>query len=258
MAGAVVFSGVGLGILFAANIVPWLTTVSVSWAWIAQGVLCLVLGGATWWAWPGRRRSPVASQASEDAPAGRGLSLVVMLVVVAYGLQSVGYVPHTLFWVDFLAREQGHGTGFASVQWSIFAVGAIIGPFFSGWFAGRIGWYGALLVSVTLMSGAVLLSSVAEAFLLVSLCSLVVGAMVPGLVSMTSGYLAQLVPLEQHQRAWGWATTSFALAQAVGGYALAGVFGIVDTYPPVFVIGGVSLALGLLVTAVTGSARMRV
>ena len=259
MAGAMVFSGVGLGILFAANIVPWLTAVSVSWAWAAQGALCLVLAGATWWAWPGKQASPAAaSPASEGARAGRGLSLVVLLVVVGYGLQSVGYVPHTLFWVDFLAREQGHGTGFASVQWSIFALGAIIGPFFSGWFAGRIGWYGALLVSVTLMAGAVLLSSVAEAFLLVSLCSLVVGAMVPGLVSMTSGYLAQLVPLAQHQRAWGWATTSFALAQAVGGYALAGVFGVVGTYPPVFVIGGISLALGLVVTALTGSGRLRV
>ena len=257
MAGAMVFSGAGLGILFAASIVPWLTTVSVSWAWAAQGVLCLALGGATWWAWPGRQRSPASSPTTEGAPAARGMSLVVLLVVVAYGLQSVGYVPHTLFWVDFLAREQGHGKGFASVQWSIFAVGAIAGPFFSGWFAGRIGWYGALLVSVSLMSGAVLLSSVAEAFLLVSLCSLVVGAMVPGLVSMTSGYLAQLVPLDQHQRAWGWATTSFALAQAVGGYALAGVFGVVGTYPPVFVIGGVFLALGLVLTAVTGLGRMR-
>ena len=253
LAGAIVFGGVGVGILFSANVVPWLTTVSISWAWVSLGVLCLLLTAATWGAWRGVSTAASASpaQATQAASsASAALPLAVMLVVVGYGLQSVGYVPHTLFWVDFLAREQGLGMGFASVQWSIFALGAIAGPFLAGWVAARLGWYSALLLSVAFMAAAVLGSSVADTLWLASLCSFVVGAMVPGLVSMTSGYLSQLVPLEEHRRAWGWATTSFALAQAVGGYALAAVFGHVGSYPPVFIIGGASLVLGLVVTLV--------
>ncbi len=254
LAGAIVFSGAGVGVLCSATVVPWLTTLSVSWAWVSLGVVCLVLTLATWPAW--RTESPASGgAAAQPLPPMRVVPLAVILVVIGYGLQSVGYVPHTLFWVDFLAREQGLGTAFASVQWSVFALGAIAGPFMAGWVAARLGWYPALLLAVALMSAALFLSSVADALLLASLCSFVVGAMVPGLVSLTSGYLSQLVPLEQHRRAWGWATASFALAQAVGGYALAGVFGWLGSYPPVFIIGGVSLALGLAVTALTRFGR---
>ncbi|MCC5811726.1 MAG: YbfB/YjiJ family MFS transporter [Ectothiorhodospiraceae bacterium] len=254
LAGAIVFSGAGVGVLFSANVVPWLTALSVSWAWLAMGLLCLGLMLATWRAWEAEAAAGKASTAQLLAPVG-ALPLAVLLVVVGYGLQSVGYVPHTLFWVDFLAREQGLGAAFASVQWSLFALGAIAGPFLAGWVAARLGWYPALLLAVALMTVALLLSSVADTLLLASLCSFVVGAMVPGLVSLTSGYLSQLVPLEEHRRAWGWATASFALAQAVGGYALAGVFGWVGSYPPVFIIGGVSLFLGFIVAALSRFGR---
>ncbi len=254
LAGAIVFSGAGLGVLFSANVVPWLTTLSVSWAWLAMGVLCLLLSLATWRAWQ-EDAGAGGGAVAQPLPPMRAVPVAVMLVVVAYGLQSVGYVPHTLFWVDFLAREQGLGTAFASFQWSVFALGAIAGPFMSGWVAARLGWYPALLLAVALMSVALFLSSVADALLLASVCSFVVGAMVPGLVSLTSGYLSQLVPLQEHRRAWGWATASFALAQAVGGYALAGVFGWLGSYPPVFIIGGLSLALGFLVAALSRFGR---
>ncbi len=256
LAGAIVFSGAGIGVLFSANVVPWLTTLSVGWAWVAMGLLCLALTLATWRAWS-TDAAAAAGSVAQPLPPLRAVPLAVLLVVVGYGLQSVGYVPHTLFWVDFLAREQGLGAAFASVQWSIFALGAIAGPFMAGAVAARLGWYPALLLAVALMASALLLSSVADTLLLASLCSFVVGAMVPGLVSLTSGYLSQLVPLEEHRRAWGWATASFALAQAVGGYALAGVFGWLGSYPPVFIIGGISLTLGLLVAALSRFGRSR-
>lgn len=256
LAGAIVFSGAGVGVLFAANVVPWLTVLSVSWAWIAMGMLCLVLTLATWAAWRVDEAARATAAAAQPLPPMRAVPLAVLLVVVGYGLQSVGYVPHTLFWVDFLAREQGLGTAFASVQWSVLALGAIAGPFMSGWVAARLGWYPALLLAVALMSSALFLSSVADALLLASLCSFIVGAMIPGLVSLTSGYLSQLVPLQEHRRAWGWATASFALAQAVGGYALAGVFGWLGSYPPVFIIGGLSLALGFVVAALSRFGRV--
>lgn len=247
MAGALVFSGVGFGVLFAANAVPWLGALSVGWGWASQGLLCLLLTLATWRGWRGLPAT--GGQAGAGASAGKALPFAALLVVVGYGLQSVGYVPHTLFWVDFLAREQDLGTVFASAQWSVFAAGAIAGPVLSGWVAGRIGWYGALMLAVALMAVAVPLSSIADTVILASLCSFIAGAMIPGLVSLTSGYLSRLVPLDQHRRAWGWATTSFALAQAVGGYALAAVFGYAGSYQPVFLIGGAFLLCGLAVAA---------
>lgn len=249
MAGAIVFSGSGVGVLGAATLVPWLVGFSLGWAWLALGALSLVLTVATWRAW--RMEEPAAPQSVETGERGGspGLPVAVLLVVAAYTVDAVGYVPHALFWVDFLAREQSLGMAFASTQWGIFAVGGICGTFITGWMAHRLGWYGALLTAMLAMAGAVGASGLAQGFLLASLCSFLVGAMAPGIVSLTSGYLAHLVPLSVHRRAWGWATAGFAVCQAVAAYGMAGLFDWLGAYRPLFFIGAAGLLAGLAVVA---------
>lgn len=251
LAGAIVFSGSGVGVLGAATLVPWLVGISLGWAWFALGAVALVLTVATWRAW--REDEPAASFSGDGAAAdsGRGLPVAVLLVVAAYTVDAVGYVPHALFWVDFLAREQGLGMAFASTQWGVFAVGGICGTFITGWMAQRLGWYGALLTAVVIMAAAVGASGLARGLVVASLCSFLVGAMAPGIVSLTSGYLAHLVPLSVHRRAWGWATAGFAVAQAVAAYGMAGLFDWLGAYRPLFFLGGAGLLVGLATVAVS-------
>ncbi|MBA1145796.1 YbfB/YjiJ family MFS transporter [Ectothiorhodospiraceae bacterium WFHF3C12] len=251
MAGAIVFSGSGVGVLGSATLVPWLVGVSLGWAWFALGALALALTVVTWPAWRDDRPIAAETASSQTAAAGQGLPIAVLLVVAAYSVEALGYVPHALFWVDFLAREQGLGMAFASTQWGVFAIGGICGSFLTGWMAHRLGWYGALVAATLIMAAAVGASGLARGFVVASLCSFFVGAMAPGIVSLTSGYLAHLVPLSVHRRAWGWATAAFAVSQAVAAYGMAGLFDWLGAYQPLFFLGAAGLVLGLAIVALS-------
>jgi hypothetical protein len=78
------------------------------------------------------------------------------------------------------------------------------------------------------------------------LSSVLVGLLIPGTVALTSGSLIELVPAERQQQAWGWATLSFALLQAVAGYGMSWAYVVLDSYRPLFAMA----ASALLVAAV--------
>ena len=64
----------------------------------------------------------------------------VVLVFLAYTCDAFGFVPHTVFWVDYLDRELHLGAGYASMQWAFFGLGAIAGPLAAAFCASRWGW----------------------------------------------------------------------------------------------------------------------
>lgn len=252
MVGACVFSGIGLGILAALAVIPWLLTLGVGWAWLSLGLISLLLSLASWRRWSSRRVTPPSVPLAGGAA---GIPVAAFLVILAYSLDAFGFVPHTLFWVDFIAREQGFGMGVASVQWALFAIGAICGPFLAGWLASRAGWFRALLAVALVKVVAMFLSAVPGNLVLISLCSLLAGAMAPALVSLTSGYLASLVAAGSHRRVWGWATAAFALSQAVAGQGMAALYAHLGGYPPLFVAGGIALLGGAVTVLLTRLVR---
>jgi hypothetical protein len=109
------------------------------------------------------------------------------VVVAAYALDALGFVPHTVFWVDFLAREVRLGNGEASFQRGLFGLGAVLGPLLASFFARRLGWHSALSLAFLAKATAVAIPLSSVAAVGRSLSSLVVGALVPAVVALTSG-----------------------------------------------------------------------
>lgn len=244
--GALVFTGIGVGALLSATVVPVLLTIGPTAAWLALSVVCLLAGlicdrALTWL--PARREPPPGAAAG---PAGPARSAVVVLVIAAYALDAVGFVPHTVFWVDYLAREAGLGTGAASLQWALFGVGAILGPLLAGVAVRHLGWHRSLCLAYVIKAAAVAIPLISVAVLPRSLSSLLVGAMIPGIVALTSGRLAELVGAHDHKRVWGQATAAFAVAQALSGYGMSGLYDQVHTYGPLFALGSAVLAAGFV------------
>ena len=61
----------------------------------------------------------------------------MVLVFMAYTCDAFGFVPHTVFWVDYLDRELHLGATYASTQWAFFGLGAIAGPLCAAFCATR-------------------------------------------------------------------------------------------------------------------------
>lgn len=244
--GPLVFCGVGLGALLSATLLPVLIRVDVMWSWLTLGGLALLAGIACDY---GLVRLPAAAAPVASSPVGAApavLSTTVVLIMLAYAMDAAGFIPHTVFWVDYLAREQAQGARPAALQWAIFGAGAIVGPLLAGALAQRLGWHRSLAIGYLLKSLAIALPFFVVGLISNSVSSFLVGAMVPGLVALTSGRLAELGGLAQHKRLWGYATAVFAIMQAASGYAMSSLYAVLGSYQPLFALGGGLLGVGLL------------
>ncbi|MBT2785516.1 YbfB/YjiJ family MFS transporter [Halomonas sp. ISL-106] len=257
--GAMVFTGIGLGALLSAFIVPVLLELSLTVTWGTLGLLCIAAGLLGDWGVnhlhvaPPLATSPTVNSQKEVA----GVKLVVLLVIGAYALDAVGFVPHTVFWVDYLARENALGNHAASLQWGIFGLGAVCGPLMVGALAHRVGWHRGLAIAFVAKAATVSLPVFSLALLSQSISSFMVGAMIPGIVALTSGRLAELVGPTAHKKLWGQATAAFAAAQALAGYAMSALYGAWGTYAPLFAISGFMLAVGFLLVLLSRGVQQR-
>ncbi|MES1946152.1 major facilitator family transporter [Salinisphaera sp. C84B14] len=158
----------------------------------------------------------------------------------------MGFVPHTLFWVDYIARELGEGLATGSGYWVVFGLGAMCGPVVAGALAARLRFKPALALALTVKTIAVCLPVLSTGWLALGLSSFLVGMLVPGVVTLTSGTLSTLVAPERQQQVWGWATLGFALTQAVAAYGMSWGYEQLGSYRPLFAIAAVALALASL------------
>nr|WP_240513134.1 YbfB/YjiJ family MFS transporter [Halomonas campaniensis] len=257
--GAMVFTGIGLGALLSASIVPMLLELSLTVTWGTLGLLCIAVGLLGDWGVNHLSvASPSAASSSANSQKGvAGVKLVVWLVIGAYALDAVGFVPHTVFWVDYLARENALGNHAASLQWGIFGLGAVCGPLMVGALAHRVGWHRGLAIAFVAKAAAVSLPVFSLALLSQSVSSFMVGAMIPGIVALTSGRIAELVGPTAHKKLWGQATAAFAAAQALAGYAMSALYGAWETYAPLFAISGFMLAAGFLLVLLSRGVQQR-
>ncbi|MBX6369472.1 MAG: YbfB/YjiJ family MFS transporter, partial [Rhodospirillales bacterium] len=84
----------------------------------------------------------------------------------------------------------------------------------------------------------------APAALLVSI--IVVGALSPGIASLVSARLAEMVAPGEHAARWGRATLIFSIAQAGGAAVMSAAFAMLGSYLPLYAAGALLLACGAI------------
>lgn len=254
--GTLMFTGIGIGALLSATVIPLLVQTSLVFTWIVLAVMAII---ATWvndrslLKLKNVKPITIPQLSVENNPVPLGFNIVVLCVLIAYAFDALGFIPHTIYWADFLSREQGLGTNVASVQWALFGLGAMCGPFIARYGAQNFGWSKTLSLAYLAKSIAIILPVIFIQYssfdtLKYSISSFIVGAMVPGIVALTSGRIAELVGPVQHKKYWGWATAIFALAQAISGYGMSGLYDYFESYHWLFFIASAFMAMGLLLS----------
>jgi predicted MFS family arabinose efflux permease len=128
-------------------------------------------------------------------------------------------------------------------------IGAVAGPMVTGYLADRIGFARALRLALAVQAVAVALPAVVLGVAWLTVSSLVVGAMVPGIVPLVLGRVHELARDEPSRRTgWSYATTAFALGQAAAAYGFSFLFARSDDgYALLFGLGAAVLALALVI-----------
>lgn len=231
--GALVFTGIGLGALLSASVVPMLLEISLMAAWATLGLLCIAAGilcdrGLTRLATPSLPPSEEAKGQGENA----GTAMIVPLVIGAYALDAVGFVPHTVFWVDYLSRENTLGHHAASLQWGI------CGPLIASTMAQWVGWHHGLALAFLAKATAVMLPFQSIDFLVRGWCH---------------DPLYRCSDLRPPRRAGRPVRAQETLGQGdcrlrrragIAGYGMSALYDLWGSYAPLFAIGGFLLAGG--------------
>lgn len=165
-------------------------------------------------------------------PIGQAMS--VALLLVAYALNAVGYLPHTLFWVDYIVRELHQSVTVGGFFWAAFGIGAASGPFITGAIADRYGFSKTLAIAFLLKAFGVALPLWDHSKVALLVSSVLVGMLTPGIAAIVSGYTMAIVGVTAHHRAWGWMTGSFAASQVVTGFLMVFIMASRESYQIVF------------------------
>ncbi len=255
-AAGVIMTGVGLGAVLAGAAIGPLADFGLRFAWLALAGMALVAAVGSWRSW---RDGPVTEPGPEaDLAAARRFGPAVLLLVVAYAADGAGFVPHTIFWVDYVARALGLGPAWGTLSWLGFGVGALVGPVALGLLADRAGLGRTLILALAVKTLAVALAIVSAAPAALTLSAFLVGALSPGMSSLVSARLHELVDRRTHGRAWGLATLGFSAAQALGGLGMSNAFASLHAYTPIYGAGALLEAVGLaLAVAAWAVARGR-
>lgn len=242
-----IFMGIGCGVIFSSILIPLLLNFSFSMTWLAIGGLSLCV--AVTMSYGIRQLSSLSSLTSLSLPSPPSMAFsfsTVWLVIMAYGLDAAGFIPHTIYWVDYLVRELNFTSQQAFWLWAAFGGGCITGPLVAHVLVSRLSWHGALIVAYSLKTLAIFLPVITDKPLLLFCSAFLVGVMTPGIVALTAGRVAELVGTSQNQYYWGIATAGFALLQALSGWAMSFYYQQVGEYTPLFMAATVLMFFGLL------------
>ena len=224
-----VFSGIGLGIFLAATLIPFTVKATLTGSWLMLAILALIPCGLWWRYGNACSIQRTASSDHHSRNSSPGLSIAVILVMLCYGLDAFGYIPHSLFWIDYLNRYLHFSYDASAFQWMLFGFGAMISPILIGSIAQKWGWHISLLTAFLIKTLCIAIPLFTHKIFLLSFSSFMVGALVPGMVSLVSGRLSELTPPTFQIRVWGMATAVFAITQGLSSYFFASVYGRDDT-----------------------------
>ena len=239
----VVFSGIGIGVVFSGLAVPAIGSANLGAAWL---VLAAFVLPALLFAWPKFAGSP-----SKQSSAGTSQPLwprgALLALLCAYVLDAIGYLPHTVFWVEYLVHDLGKPLAIGGAFWAVFGAGAAIGPLLTGMAADRFGFRNTLVACFACKAMAVMLPLWSTSMPALFISSFAVGALTPGMVAVASGRAVELGGVAAHQRNWAMMTFLYALVQAVAGYAMAAVYSATHSFTLLFSVAGGVLLLAAII-----------
>lgn len=247
-ATGITYTGVGIGILLAGTLIPWLLAHGLAAAWMGVALIGFIGAAVAIWGW--RAAGP-----DTDAPYAEGRKPVlpklkwtstVFGLVSARTLFSLGLIPHTIYWVDYLVRGLDHDMDFGGWHWSLFGIGAISGTYLWGLLADRIGFRLSLALAFGAVAAGIALPVIQTAGWALVMSSLVVGAQ-PGLTAILSGRFHQLMGPTRMAEVWRVSALVSTIFQAIGAYGYVTLFAITQSYVPLFLCGSAAMGLGAVI-----------
>lgn len=243
--GGFIFAGVGMGMALAGTLIPLLVAKSLYLTWMAFALMALILLVLTWKGWPtGSNKKHLRIEKSTFFRKNPLWSKPIFLLMISYACNSIGFVPHTVFWVDFISRGLGQGIAIGTQYWVLLGLSAAVGPLLSGYIADKMGFAKSIRLSLLVKSVGVVLPLLSTASWSLALSSICVGSLALGIVSLAAGRTAELVEPAYQKSVWSAMTITYSVSHALTAYLLTYLFSVYHSFYMLFVIAAITLLIG--------------
>lgn len=239
------FTGIGLGIAISGLLVPLIEgTFSWEGTWLGLGILSTLFFINTIFLW--RKitiHDGVKVEKSNDTKIFQGF---MPWLVIAYGLEGLGYIITGTFLVDIIYNIDSLRS-FASYSWVVAGIAAA--PAAPIWMAmiSKLSTVKVLSVAYILQVSGILLPVISQSVWSVLLSAFLFGLTFVGIVSLSTAYARELFP-RQSGTVVSVLTTAYALGQIIGPIFASKFEAYFNSFkaPLTFAGSMVSLALGIL------------
>jgi predicted MFS family arabinose efflux permease len=238
LATGIMFSGLGLGIIMVGSLTPWLVSKGLSAPWYFYALLSIVLFIIFYNGWPAS--APVIDQQAADATTNTRVKLTkaMLLLMLIYACNAIGFAPFTVFWVDYITRGLDLGTHTGNLMWLLFGLGGAAGPLLSGLIADKAGIARSLRALLFLDGFSVLLTVISSSVVTLALISFLAGGTGMIITSLVAARVSELVDRTHQKKVWGWMTILFSVLYAGDAYLCSYLFSVTNSYHLLFLISG--------------------
>ena len=237
------FSGIGVGVLSATIIIPLLKNMSVQYVWsiffffsiFGSLVLFQLL----------KHQPQQSVQTTSQIPQSIKHSRLGLVIIIAYMCSAFAYIPHSLFWMDYLSGTLHFPLQQRNLFWVLYGIGSFIGAFLAYCLSRLTGYLQAIKWLYGIYCIAVALPFFSHAISLLALSSFVTGLLTPATVFISSYSLLQIYE-QRYQKLWSLATIGFASTQLLGGVVISTLSHLHWSYAHLFLMSGIVLLFALI------------
>ncbi|MGK8803579.1 YbfB/YjiJ family MFS transporter [Acinetobacter seifertii] len=240
------FSGIGVGVLSATIIIPLLKNMPVQYVWSIFAALSIF--GSLILSQLLNHQPQQSVQTTRQTPQSIKHSRLGLVISIAYMCSAFAYIPHSLFWMDYLSGTLHFPLQQRNLFWVLYGIGSCIGAFVAYCLSRLTGYLQAIKWLYGIYCIAVALPFFSHAISLLALSSFLTGLLTPATVFISSYSLLQIYE-QRYQKLWSLATIGFASTQLLGGVVISILHHLHWSYAHLFLMSGIVLlfALSLLV-----------
>ncbi|KHO14573.1 MFS transporter [Acinetobacter baumannii] len=244
------FSGIGVGVLSATIIIPLLKNIPVQYVWSIFAALS-IFGSLVLFQL--LKHQPQQSvQTTSQIPQSIRHSRLGLVIIIAYMCSAFAYIPHSLFWMDYLSGTLHFPLQQRNLFWVLYGIGSCIGAFLAYCLSRFTGYLQAIKWLYGIYCLAVALPFFSHAISLLALSSFLTGLLTPATVFISSYSLLQIYE-QRYQKLWSLATIGFASTQLLGGVVISTLHHLHWSYAHLFLMSGIVLLFALILLVRTRS-----
>ena len=239
LASGAVITGVGLGIVVSALLVPALLPFGLPAAWLALAAAALFLTIISWRIWPDVPPPKPASRGGPPLPDGGRVFLTI------YGFAGFAGTAHMVFWPDFIDRGLGLGTEAGAFGWLGYGAAAALGAVVFSRIADWLDTERAMILALVVQVLSLVLPLVWTGPPALGLSAVGAGVTVLGITALGLVRSRELGG-EAAVRLWRLATAIWGITTAAAGFLLAWLLAMTGSHLPMFITGLAAALIALL------------